>query len=291
VSAVPLWFVLALLCALSWSAADVLSKHVLRGHSPGTVMWVRWGYAVPLLALAFSVEPFPRVEAGFGVILFLAIPLEIAAGLLYLHALKLSPMSLTVPFLAWTPVFTALASLVVLGEIPGPAGAAGIALVASGSFLLTWSGEAGPSGFLAIVRRERGIPLMVAVAMIYSVTSALGKLGVRFSSPAFFGFTYALSVTAACTVLLAATGGKRSLGALRPNRWFVGVGVAAALMIIFHFAAIELTQVAYMISVKRSSLLFSVLLGRVFFGERETGRRFLGAAVMSAGMFLLLTQG
>ena len=144
---------------------------------------------------------------------------------------------------------------------------------------------------LAVLRREKGVRLMLAVALIFSVTSALGKLGVIYSSPSFFAFTYTLSVTLAFTLLLATGRGLTSLPSLRPDWRLCAVGGAAALMIIFHFTAIERTQAAYMISVKRSSLLFSVVLGRLLFDERKTGRRFLGAAVMSAGMLLLLAEG
>jgi uncharacterized membrane protein len=254
-------------------------------------MWARWGYALPLLALASVMVGFPDVKAGYWVIIILSTPLEVVAGLLYLEALRVSPMSLAVPFLAWTPVFSALASLAVLGEIPGRSGAAGIALVTIGSFLLTWERGRGTNALLSTLRKERGIRLMLGVAMIFSVTSALGKLGVLYSSPSFFGFTYALSVTAAFVLFLAVKGGRESLSSLRPHWRLLAVGAAAALMIIFHFAAIERTQVAYMISVKRSSLLFSVVLGRLLFGERKTGWRFLGAAVMSGGMLLLLADG
>jgi uncharacterized membrane protein len=253
-------------------------------------MWARWGYALPLLALAAVTIEVPELERGFWTVLLLSTPLEVAAGLLYLEALRVSPLSLTVPFLSWTPVFTALTSLVLLGEVPGRAGTAGILLVASGSFLLTWDRERGPGGGLGALRREKGILLMALVALIFSFTSTLGKLGVTLSSPTFFGFAYTLTVALAFTLGLAVTRGRAALRALRPRPGLLLVGAAAALMILFHFAAIERTQVAYMISVKRSSLLFSVVLGRLIFKEKKTGQRFLGAAVMSAGMLLLLLQ-
>jgi hypothetical protein len=39
---VPLWFLLSLLCAISWSAADAFSKRALRDHSLQSVFWARW---------------------------------------------------------------------------------------------------------------------------------------------------------------------------------------------------------------------------------------------------------
>jgi uncharacterized membrane protein len=290
VSLIPVWFVLALLCALSWSAADAFSKRALREHALPAVLWVRWGYALPLLALAALSFPVPSLDPRYWLILALSTPLEIAAGLLYLRALQLSPMSLALPFLAWTPVFTALVSFAVLREIPGIMGASGIALVGAGSFILAWEGRGGLAGMMGLLRRERGILFILAVAVIYSMTSTLGKIGVSYSSPSFFGLTYAIVVTAVYTAVVVFRGGVGAVKALRPNRWFLAVGVSSGIMIILHFAALDLTQVAYMISVKRSSLIFSVLLGGAFFDEQKTGRRLVGAAVMSIGMLLITAQ-
>lgn len=74
---------------------------------------------------------------------------------------------------------------------------------------------------------------------------------------------------------------------LRPNRWFFAIGAGVAAMTMLHFAAVDLTQVASVVAVKRSSLLVSVLLGRVFFAEVGLGRRLPGAAIMLAGVLIL----
>jgi len=285
------WFPLALLCALAWSAADAFSKRALRDHSPPSVLWVRWAYALPLLGAAALSGPLPPIEPPFWAVLLFSSPLEIAAGLLYLEAIRSSPLSLTVPLLAWTPVFTALFSFALLGEVPGPAGAQGILFVAAGSYLLTWTGKGSLLNPFRALLRERGSRCMLAVALIYSVTSALGKIGVRATSPVFFGFTYSLFVTVVYAGVLAFRAKPAAVLAVRPDRWLAAVGIAAGIMMLLHFTAIEMTQVAYMIAVKRSSLLFTVLLGAVFFGERQTVRKLLGAGIMFAGVVLLAWSG
>lgn len=288
---VPLWFLLALLCALFWSIADAFSARSLREHSPWAVLWVRWGYAIPFLALVALLRPLPTVDSRFWVVLVASAPLEITAGMLYLRALQVSPLSLTVPMLAWTPVFTALFSFTVLGEVPQHIAFLGIFLVGAGSYVLTWEGSGSPLGPIRALRRERGSRLMLTVALIYSLTSALGKRGVLYSSPVFFGFVYTLSVTALYTVVFLLRNGAGAVVMVRPNRWFVALGAAAGLMVLLHFTAIEMTQAAYMISVKRSSLIITVLFGGIFFREGHTCRRLLGAAVMFVGMLLLVSQG
>lgn len=284
---VPLWFTLSLLCALFWSAADALSKRALRDHSLQSVFWARWAYAIPFLLAAFFALPLPPLDPLFWVIIGLSVPFEIAAGLLYLRALQLSPMSLTIPLLAWTPVFTALVSFLVLGEVPGPSGALGIALVASGSYLLSWQRGRGLLEPIRALGRERGSLLMLGVAAIFSVTSSLGKIGVQHSSPVAFGFLYSLSTTAVFTVMVLLRQGKGALGGFTPSRWLWAVGAASGVMILLHFTAIELTEVAYMISVKRTSLLFSALIGVLLFGEHGAPQRLFGAAVMFGGIVLL----
>ncbi len=284
---VPLWFVLSLLCAVFWSAADALSKRALRDHSLQSVFWARWAYAIPFLLPVFFVLPLPPLDPLFWVILGLSVPFEIAAGLLYLRALQLSPLSLTIPLLAWTPVFTALVSFVVLGEIPGPIGALGIALVVAGSYLLSWQGGRGLLEPIRALGRERGSLFMLAVAALFSVTSSLGKIGVQHSSPVTFGVVYTLLTASVFAVLVLLRQGKGALGGFTPSRWLWAVGAASGVMILLHFTALELTKVAYMIAVKRTSLIFSVLLGLLFFGERMAPQRLLGAAVMLGGIVLL----
>ena len=51
--------------------------------------------------------------------------------------------------------------------------------------------------------------------------------------------------------------------------------------------AINLTFVAYVISVKRTSALFSVILGKIILKEKGIKERLLGAAIMVSGVFLI----
>ncbi|MCK7510529.1 MAG: hypothetical protein MZV70_45055 [Desulfobacterales bacterium] len=59
-------------------------------------------------------------------------------------------------------------------------------------------------------------------------------------------------------------------------------------MIISHMIAMSLTQVAYMISVKRLSLIFGVIYGYVLFRESGIRERLAGTALMIAGFALII---
>ncbi len=93
------WFVYAFVCALSLATADALSKKVLDDNiDPSIVAWVRVGYAVPFMAFIIPFIDKPELDSVFYMATFLAIPLDIIALLLYMKAIKVSPLSLTLPF-------------------------------------------------------------------------------------------------------------------------------------------------------------------------------------------------
>jgi len=281
-----IWLPLALITAFSLSTADALSKRALDDTEDMVIAWVRMGYSLPFLALGMLFVPVPKLDQTFWLTVASLIPLEIAALVLYVKAIKLSPLSLTIPFLALSPVFIMVIAFFTLGERPTWAGLSGVALIMAGAYTLNArAAGTGLLGPLKAIAKERGSLMMIAVAMIYSATSTLGKVALIHSSPVFFGFFYPFLLTVVLTVLLLATG-RLPLVFSKPKR-FLQIGFFSALMIITHFAALSLTQVAYMISVKRTSLLFSVLYGRLLFGEENIRERLAGGAIMLAGVALI----
>jgi drug/metabolite transporter (DMT)-like permease len=283
-----LWLFYALACALSWATADALCKRGLREEDELVVAWVRVGYAAPFLLLIWPCVKLPRLDATFWQATALAIPCDIVGLLLYMRALKISPMSLTVPFLALTPVFVLLTSFLVLGELPSYLGLTGILLIALGAYLLNvHASRRGLWQPLLAIASERGSILMIAVALIYSVSSTLGKLAIQHSEPVFFGVFYFTILALVFLVILLFRLGRTSNQIFSRPKLFLGIGFFNALMIMTHFLALDLTKVAYMIAVKRTNLLFGVLYGWMLFGEQNIGERLLGSGIMLLGVLLV----
>lgn len=289
-----LWLPLTLACALSLATSDALAKKALADHNEYLILWLRLVCALPLALGALFLVPVPPLSREFYSAVLIALPLEAAAAVLYIRALKLSPLSLTLPFLALTPVFLLVIPSVLLGERISPAGGAGIALVAIGSYLLNL-GEL-RNGILAplrAIRREPGSLCMIGVAFIYALTSTLGKQGVAASSPLFFAGVY----LPALTLLLSPVALWQGRGALREAtrdgtlRAALLPGLLYGVMYLTHMLAVSLTNVAYMIAVKRTSLLFGVLYGHLLFREPDIRHRLPGTVLMVAGVALIVTGG
>lgn len=286
-----MWVLLTLVCALSLATSDALTKRALRVADERLAAWLRLLVcAPPLLALLLVVER-PPIDGYFWLALGAGMPLEVLSFYLYIRALRVSPMSLSLPFLAFTPVFLIGIGWLILGEKPTLFGALGIMLIAAGGYVLNLRHF--KYGMLEPARaifRERGSVLMLIVAFIYAFTASLLKLGINHSSAIFYGVVYFTVLPLAYAPLALPRIGKTTL-ARSDFAYLAAAGLMMALMVLTHVLAVSLTEVAYMVAVKRTSLLFSVLYGCLLYREGNLGERTAGAALMVAGFAVIVVMG
>lgn len=283
------WSLLSLLCAFFAASADALCKKTLVTCNEYLVAWVRVGFAAPFLLLLLPFTEIPKLDAYFFLAVLILLPLEITALILYMKAIKSSPLSLTLPFLALSPIFMIFTSNLMLGERLDKFGIIGILITATGAYLLhvntTKQGILEP--FKAI-RRERGSMYMIIVAFIFSITSNLGKMAILHSSPLFFAATYVpILSTVLFPVLLWKNHGKIKQLFSRPTIFSL-IGLAIAFATITHFFAVNIAQVPYVISVKRTSLLFGIMYGAIWFKETHIRERFIGGIIMIIGVSIII---
>jgi drug/metabolite transporter (DMT)-like permease len=108
------------------------------------------------------------------------------------------------------------------------------------------------------------------------------------SNPWFFAAVYNLVLSVVIVSLWpVAAGGATPRGIFaRPGPMLL-IGFTAAVENLAHMMAIAQVEAAYMIAVKRLSLLFGVLYGAWWFGEKNIRERLAGAVIMIAGVFLI----
>lgn len=285
------WFVLSLAAAYFFSTGDVLSKLLLRDNDEWTS-----GCAISLASLPFLI-PLLIVRGTFLpsreliLLVCILIPFEVFAYYLYLKAIRISPLSLSIPYLSFTPVFTILTAGILLGETIALQGIVGILMVTVGAYVLNIELYVQhPLAPLKAIFQSRGARYMLSVSLIWSLTSTLGKKGVQLSDPVFFGVFYMTCVSSA---MLAIESWRLSRNAAtvdlrgRNTIWLLLGGLATALATMAHYHAIKLAPVSYMMAVKRTSLIFSVLYGGLIFKEPHIRLRLLGASIMLSGVVVL----
>lgn len=287
------WLSLTLVCAFSLALADTGTKRFLSGYRAPQLVTVRFGLTALLLLPTLLFLPLATPAPEFWWWMGAALPLEVLAELLYVLAIRDSPLSLTLPYLALTPVLTALSGWLLLGESISARGLAGVLLVVVGAYLLNLRHArlAAPRTWFAPLRaitRERGSRLMLGVAVIYGLTSVLGKGAMQHMPGPGFGAFYFVLVGLFTLLVFGLREPSALRTLMRPRPAHFLVAGLMALMIVTHFMALALVETAYMIAVKRLSIVFGILLGAMFFAEGRLARNLAASGMMVGGVALIL---
>lgn len=281
----PHWLVFGLLCAFFYASQGAQAKRLMAHVDPVVVVWSTALFALPFTLGLVAAEGLVPPQAGFWPALLACLTINGVSTVLYNRAIQISDLSLVVPLLSLTPVWMLVTSPFMLGEFPVALGVLGIAGVFAGALLLK-AGEPGNwfAPFRAIAR-DRGARIMTGVSLLWSITANLDKLALQASNPA----TYLVASQVGFVVLLlpAMLAPARRRQFVRCLGGLALLGALAALMGIAQMFALRLTLAAYVIAMKRSGMLFSILYGHYLFRESGIRERLAGAAVMAAGMFLI----
>lgn len=215
--------------------------------------------------------------------------LEITATLFYMKGIEVSPLSASLPFLSFTPVFIIFTGFLILGERVSLTGAMGILLIVFGAYLIHLPRI--NRGLLAPFKgiwEERGGLFLLITAFIYGITSVLGKRGLLLSDPLFFAAFYFSLLSLVTPLILKFLYRVEVFSYIRRNlRGVFLVGGTQALMCFCHMIALSLVETAYMIALKRTSILFAVFLGWYFFREKYIGLRLSAALLMFFGILII----
>lgn len=287
------WLTLTLICAFALASADALTKRSLADRDVRELTLVRFTAPGVLLLPWLLTQPLPVFPPAFWAWMAVLLPAEIVAMLLYQRAIRDHPLALTVPYLAFTPGLVALIGWLLLGETPSAKGLAGILLIVFGGWLLN-VGRTTANGFwrqvtapLAAIWENAGSRQMLGVAAIYAFTAVGGKRAMAYATPETFGALY-FALLGLITLLLFCVSKPARLRVVAEQPVAVlGIGALMAVMVVTHFMAISMVEAAYMIAVKRTSLLFGILYGALLFREENLGRNLVAGGLMVAGVALI----
>jgi drug/metabolite transporter (DMT)-like permease len=278
------WFLFALLTATFESLKDVFSKRTIPHTNAYLVAWAWMALPVPVLLPIVLLQGIPPIGPGYWLALPAIVAVILSSFTLYNLAINQSALSLTVPMVAFTPLFLLVTSPLIVGEFPAPLGLVGIICIVIGSYVLNLKER--HKGWLAPYRalfRERGPQLMLLVAFIWSIGANVDKIGVQNSSPFFWTLSAnGVSALIMTPIMLARTSGIAQF----THNWkpLVLVGLLTAGIGMTQMTAINMALVPYVIAIKRTSVAMSVLYGYFIFREQNIRDRLSGVLIMLVGM-------
>ena len=287
-----MWAIYAILSAIFIATTDPVAKRALKASDEYVVGWLLLVFSLTFLGAYSFLNPAVRITPALLRMLAFAMPFEIIATVLYYKALKLTDISLSVPFLALTPVFAILTAFLLLGERIRPSVALGIGLVTIGAYSLNLREV--KHGFVSPVKAiflNKGSLYMVIVSLIFSITASISKKVMLASNACSAPFIYNASISVSMLPIIAYRLSRQKTSFARiPDSiiLYVILGSSLAASSIFFFKAVSLANVAYAVAIKRLSLVLSVLYGWIFFKERDIHLRLASTLCMFIGIVLVL---
>jgi drug/metabolite transporter (DMT)-like permease len=299
--------------ALCWTMLDISRKHIVSKMSASfalvALMIAQIPFVLPFMTAAeFGATPevqtpltevifaeFPALSGTYLALGVASVVLNLAANWLFLRGMQISPLSLTTPYLAFTPVFSALFAFLLLGQGVTVWGIAGILVVCVGAFFLNPGTK--EDGLLAPIKAlwtERGSFYVLVVAVLWSITPVLDKTASDMTSPMWHTLFLAVGIGIGFTVWLVFRGGTDNMleeFKIMPLLVLMG-GLLLVSAMVLQLASYAYIEIAYVETLKRAlGVIGAMVAGYFLFGEKDIARRFLGAGLMVLGVALVMFGG
>lgn len=287
-----MWFLLALFFAL-WSSIGVsISKRVLK--TTDVLVFIAFGNLMSVISVGtfLFIRGFPQVDSTFWLNIAIAAGLGVLVNLSYITAIKIAPISLTMPMAASTPLVATLFGFLLRGETATALKLIGVFTIVLGAYLLNISEiKNGILEPLKALFKNRGVQLMLLAQSLVGITPVFEKNAIFHTTPQeplMVAFTALLFLSGFFFPFMLVKIKDPFVQFKRNFWWFVLPAPIGALAAWAAFTAYSLANIGYVTAVFKLSMLFTILWGGLFFKEERIKERFLGASVMVLGTILLI---
>ena len=283
--------VICMISGIFWAFFDLSRKITLKKISPFTLLILF--SLVQLIIFSIWIN-FENYQINFVPYIFpgiLLIIISIISAFLFLKALSISELGLSIPLLSFSPLFSTIFSSIILDENLQKLQYFGIGLIIFGTMILYSRSFSVPDIFksLTYIVKNKGARYMILVSLIWSLTPILDKICFKYSSMNIHGFIQSFGILIALVIINREIFFE-DLQSIRESFFIICITMlVGTIATILQFFAISLTFVSIMESIKRSvGQVFSVIFGTMFFNEKITYQKIFGVIILSLGVFVIL---
>ncbi|MCM2285049.1 MAG: DMT family transporter [Desulfobacula sp.] len=282
------WFAFSLISSITLSLREFSVKRAGK-NIPSAVMSFGMNFFMFLIILVLNVlsRNYHPLTLHFAGILITAAILDSLATLLYLSSIKTGDLSKIIPMLCFIPVIQLFVTPVLIHENLSVIGMMGVFTVVSGSYLLYVESFDGILSPIRSAFRDKSAMMMLGAAFLWGITSSFHKMGIRQTNALFWG---ACEIGLISLILspFALRAGKTHWASLKKT---ILPGFLSSFTVLSYYFAIGLGPVAYVSSVRRLGVLFTMMMGILILKEGIRRLGFLGGIIMIAGAVLISLFG
>ena len=278
-------YLLVLLRIVSNPLSNLFQKRLTaRAADPVFLMAVTYG-ALAVLSLPLLWWNAPTVDVSFWLNAAILAVVDVLGNVLLVLALERSEMSIFGPLNAWKAVVSLAFAAVLIHEIPSVRSLGGVALIVTGSILLTRTEATAATG------PRHGVPIRLLSLLVLSLAAVFLKKLIMGSSPL---YAFAWWAIGSAPVAIAVSFVRRRPHQKRIMReypgdyfWLILTFGIAQICVVFTFRALP---VGVALALFQISTLLTIFFGHRYFEERGIRRRMLAAAIMMTGAVLAAWQ-
>ena len=288
------WVLFSVLAAAAQTMRFAVQKVLVSAAlSPAAATWARFLWSWPLaVALAFAYgratgADFPELTPAFLIYAILGGAFQILATICTVSLFSMRAFAVGITFKKTEVMLTALAGFVILGDMISGPGAGAIAFGFVGVLLLSDSPEGG-----SIFNKAAGIGILSGVLFALSAVTYRGAtLSLSSGDPVLTGGVTLAVVVLWQTLVLGAWLWLKEPGqivaTLAAWRQTSIVSVFSLIGSWSWFAAFSLMNAAYVFAVGQIELIFSILVGALWFREVLKPRELLGISVLATSILAI----
>lgn len=282
-------FLAAALSAIFSSSKDLISKKLTLRMDGTLSTFASFAFALPFYVVLWGVLWWLGLEDAtwsgwFWLYVGLRSVTDCFAEGMKMHAFGHGDISVVTLFFSISPLFLLIWSPIITGDPLSVWSVVATILVVLGSFLIVYR----PAD-RSWREQRKGILLAMCASLFFSLNSCFDKLAVREGTPVFSGFTMTLVSALLILPLIAFRSGNwQNLAEQQRGLWWRGL--LEILFMSCKLFALQYLSAPDAVGIQRLSLLFTILGGWLFFGEKDIVRRLAAAGLIVAGVGVIGQQ-
>lgn len=283
-----MWFWLSISAAILSACENIINKRVLGKVDASIFTWSLFALSLPFLGFLAFKDGLTSVNQIFFLGVSCSALVFVFAKTITSFAIRKGILSKLVPLTSLSVLFTYLIGLIFLSEMISAGGVFGLLLIVFGVYILNADGaKEDLLKPIKILFSSRLNLLIILAAFLVSLESIFIKTAINNTNPLnvpLVMFAEQCIMTVSLTLYLSKYK-KEWVGVVRQNFWKLFLNSMFYLVIsLLFFSAISTTAVALAQGVKRSQLLFTLILGIIFLNDRPTKHTWIASILIIAGV-------